>query len=77
MRVQNRSSLMSKILLNEQLLRSNMYERLEIPKDASLNVPKKNELSKEKNELFEILAECYSKMNRKKKVFTFKIMSRA
>ena len=77
MRIHNRSKLMSKILLNEQLLRSNIYDRSEIPKDMSLNYTKKRELFSEKQELLQILSKCYRKMNKKINVFCFKIMSKA
>jgi hypothetical protein len=76
MRIHNSSKLMSKILLNEKLFIEKLSEKDNLPdviwKGQAQRLTLKNEL----NEFLQILAECYTKINSKKKVFCFTIMSR-
>ena len=76
MRIHNRSKFMSKILLNEKLFCEKLSEKDSLPdviwKGQSQRLIIKNEL----NIILQILADCYTKMNSKKKVFCFKIMSK-
>ena len=76
MRIHNRSKLMSKILLNEKLFCEKLLEKNDLPDVIWKGQVQRLTLKNELDEFLQILAECYTKINSKKKVFCFTIMSR-
>ena len=76
MTIQNRSKLMSKILLNEKLLCEKLREENNLPDVIWKRQAYRMTIKDELNIILQILSDCYTRMNSKKNVFCFTIMSK-